>query len=88
MNGVYLRNLSPKGFLKQALLFMERSLPAEVKRPLSTEYIWQIIPLIQERAKTLTEVVEMTQFFFVDEIDYNTDLLIIKEMDAPLLLML
>lgn len=83
MNGVYLRSLSLKDFLREALPFLEKGLPAKIDRPLSAEYICRIIPLIQERTKTLTEVVELSQFFFVDEIDYKMDLLIVEGMDAP-----
>ena len=36
--------------------------------------------LIQERAKTLAEVAELAQFFFVDELDYDANLLIGKGM--------
>ncbi|GAJ04291.1 unnamed protein product [marine sediment metagenome] len=39
-----------------------------------------ILPLIQERARTLAEVVELAQFFFVGELDYAPDLLIGKGM--------
>jgi glutamyl-tRNA synthetase len=55
-----------------------------VKRPLSVDYISQITPLIQERAKTLAEVTELTDFFFVDELDYEPELLIVKKMTREL----
>jgi glutamyl-tRNA synthetase len=38
------------------------------------------MPLIQERARTLAEVAELTQFFFVEELDYAPNLLIGKNM--------
>ena len=81
MNGVYIRNLSLDDFTRQALPFLEKELPAEVKRPLSAGYIKQIMPLVQERAKTLAEVPQLTGFFFVDEPSYEPDLLIVKKMD-------
>ncbi|GAI52323.1 unnamed protein product, partial [marine sediment metagenome] len=81
MNGVYLRNLSPADFTQRALPFLESGLPAQVKRPLSNDYIRQIMPLVQERARTLAEVAELAQFFFVDELDYAPDLLIVKDMN-------
>ena len=55
-------------------------MPPEIKRPLSNDYVKQIAPLIQERARTLDEVAELTQFFFTDELDYDTALLIGKNM--------
>lgn len=80
MNGLYIRNLSPEDFLRRSLPFLEKSLPPQVKRPLSTDYLKQIMPLIQERAKTLAEVPELVDFFFVDELDYDAGLLIGKGM--------
>jgi glutamyl-tRNA synthetase len=42
------------------------------------------MPLIQERARTLAEVAELSQFFFVDELDYDSALLIGKNMSREL----
>ncbi len=80
MNGVYIRSLSLEDFIQRAMPFLEGGLPPEVKRPLSTDYISRIMPLIQERARTLTEVAELAQFFFVDELDYDSNLLIGNNM--------
>jgi len=80
MNGVYIRSLSVEDFTQRVLPFLNRDLSPEVKRPLSTDYVRQIMPLIQERARTLAEVAELTQFFFVDELGYDVTLLIGKNM--------
>jgi glutamyl-tRNA synthetase len=80
MNGVYIRSLSLEDFTRQARPFLDRGLPSRVERPLAADYVSQIMPLIQERAKTLAEVTELTQFFFVDELDYEAGLLIGKNM--------
>jgi len=80
MNGVYIRSLSLEDFTRQALPFLNSGLPRRVKRPLSIDYVRQIMPLVQERAKILAEVAELTQFFFVDELDYAPSLLIGKNM--------
>jgi len=82
MNGVYIRSLSLEDFTRQALPFLDRDLPSGVKRPLDTDYVRKIMPLVQERAKTLAEVTELTQFFFVDELDYKEHPPIGKNMDA------
>ncbi len=81
MNGVYIRGLTMEDFTERALPFLEKGLLSRVKRPLSAEYIEQIMPLIQERAKTLAEVPDLVQFFFVDELDYEADLLVGKGMN-------
>jgi glutamyl-tRNA synthetase len=74
MNGVYLRKLSLEEFAQRAEPFLEKDLPQEVERPLSRSYIQQIMPLIQERAKTLADIPALVEFFFVDEIDYDASL--------------
>ncbi len=80
MNGIYIRSLSLEDFTQRALPFLERDLPPEVKRPLSIDYVRQIMPLIQERARNLAEVADLTEFFFIGELDYDTNLLIGKGM--------
>ena len=80
MNGIYIRSLSLEDFAQRSLPFLEKRLPTVVKRPLSTDHVRRIMPLIQERAKTLAEVVELTQFFFVSDLDYEPALLIGKNM--------
>ena len=57
-------------------------LPAEVLRPLSREYVRAIAPLVQERIKTLTDIVDLTRFFFVGQPEYDADLLVGKGMTA------
>jgi len=78
MNGVYLRGLNQEEFVQQAMPFLEKGLPAEVKRPLDADYIRRIMPLIQERARTLAEVPQLSDFFFVDGLEYDTGLLLAK----------
>jgi glutamyl-tRNA synthetase len=81
MNGVYIRSLSTDDFAQRVLPFLEKHLPSQVKRPLSADYVREIVPLIQERARTLVEVAGLAEFFFVDELEYDASLLIGKNMD-------
>jgi glutamyl-tRNA synthetase len=81
MNGVYIRRLPLSDFTRRSLPFLDRDLPPGVKRPLPAGYLEQVMPLIQERARTLLEVPELAQFFFVDELTYEPALLIAKKMD-------
>jgi len=80
MNGVYIRNLSPEDFAQQAIHFLNSGLPRIVKRPVSIDYVRQMMPLVQERARTLAEVPELVEFFFIDELAYDAELLIGKDM--------
>jgi len=76
MNGVYLRQLSVDELVEQAMPFLERGLPKKVKRPISQDYVRQIMPLIQERMRTLAEGVELASFFFLERLDYDPALLL------------
>jgi glutamyl-tRNA synthetase len=82
MNGVYLRRLSPEEFAQQATSFLDRDLPPQTKRPLARDYICQITPLLQERARTLAAVPQLADFFFLDELPYDTSLLLSSGLDA------
>ncbi|MFH1233734.1 MAG: glutamate--tRNA ligase [Patescibacteria group bacterium] len=46
------------------------------------EYIKKVIALEQERMKKLSEVGELTKFFFEDKLDYSPELLIWKKLTA------
>jgi len=78
MNGVYLRGLSLEEFAQRAMPFLERDLPLEISRPLDVGYINKIASLVQERAKTLAEAPQLSDFFFVDELEYDAGLLLGK----------
>ena len=78
MNGVYLRGLSSEGFAQRAIPFLEKDLPTEINRPLDIGYVRQLTPLVQERARTLAEVPQLSEFFFVEELEYDVALLLGK----------
>ncbi|MCD6359122.1 MAG: glutamate--tRNA ligase, partial [Dehalococcoidia bacterium] len=81
MNGVYIRNLATDDFVDRVLPLLGEELPSCVERPISREYVAQIVPLIRERVKVLSEVPEFVEFFFVDELTYDTKILLGKKMD-------
>jgi len=70
MNGVYIRALSSEDFVRRSMSFLEKSLPADVKRPLDMDYLKSMLPLVRNVLKTLAEVPELVGFFFVEEIGY------------------
>jgi glutamyl-tRNA synthetase len=78
MNGVYIRSLSREEFVQRAIPFLEKGLPVEISRPLDVGYVHQFMPLVQERARTLAEVPQLSDFFFIDELEYDTRLLLSK----------
>jgi glutamyl-tRNA synthetase len=82
MNGVYLRRLSFGEFVHRAMPFLDKDLPESVTRPLDESYVSHVLSLIQERAKTLAEIPQLADFFFLDELRYDTDLLLKGKLDA------
>lgn len=70
MNGVYLRALEADDFVARALPLVE----ADVGRALDDDELGRlafVAPLVQERAKLLTEIAPQVRFLFVDEVSYD-----------------
>jgi len=82
MNGVYIRSLTADEFFEEVQPYLMMDIPAGEALIANEEYIRDVLPLVQERARTLLEVAELAQFFFVDHPDYEPSLLIGKNMDA------
>ncbi|MBF8266183.1 MAG: gltX [Dehalococcoidia bacterium] len=82
MNGVYIRQLNPADLAGRAMPVLEQSLPPSVKRPLDKKYLLKLIPLVQERARTLKEVPELAEFFYIDNLVYDSKLLLGKHLTA------
>ncbi len=82
MNGVYIRSLSPEEFFDAAQPYLMSDIAAGEAFIEDEDYVRKVLPLVQERAKTLLEVVELTKFFFADELEYKAQELIGKKMDA------
>jgi glutamyl-tRNA synthetase len=81
MNGVYIRALKPEEFFEAAQPYLMTDFEAGKAVIENEGYVREILPLVQERAKTLLEVVELTRFLFVDELEYDSQMLIGKKMD-------
>jgi len=88
MNGVYIRALSNEELTARLLPLLEAGLPDAVPRPISRDYLSAVTPLIQERLKKLNaaEIMELSDFFFLPDLDYDTALLIGKKMDRDMAL--
>ncbi len=83
MNGVYIRELPPEKLADMVMPFLEKWLPPEITRPLNTEYVKNIVPLIRERILTLKAAAEYAAFFFTDNMVYDVPMLLGKKTDAP-----
>lgn len=78
MNALYIRSLSIDEYVDRSLPFVEKGLPRDIKRPIDSGYLRRIAPLVQERTRLLSEVPHLVEFFFLDDLDYNAELLIDK----------
>jgi len=65
MNGVYIRSLSPAEFASRARPFVEQALGRALERA-EWEAFGTIAPLVQERARRLTEVGAQVRFLFAE----------------------
>jgi glutamyl-tRNA synthetase len=82
MNGVYIRGLTADEFFDAAQPYLMDDLEAGKAVIAEEGYVRAVLPLVQERARTLLEVVDLTRFFFTEELTYDAGLLIGKNMDA------
>jgi len=77
MNGVYIRKLRADDLAARLLPFLEKDgLRADM------DTVQRLVPLIQERIKTLADAVDLVDFFFQEEITCEPQLLIGKKMEA------
>ena len=81
MNGVYIRQMEPEVLASQLLPFLQRDLPDHLL-PVDQDYLLRLVPLIQERLKTLSDAPDMLSYFFEQDPDYEAAMLIQRNMDA------
>ncbi len=82
MNGVYIRALSQDALYERLIPFLASGLGMEERELRERKEAREVVPLIQERLKKLTEAAEWVDFFFVDQISYEPALLVGKKMTA------
>jgi glutamyl-tRNA synthetase len=82
MNGVYIREMPEEQLVEVFTERLERDLPAASARPIDRALVGRIAPLIRERVKLLSEVVEYCDFFFTDALTYSRDDLLGKAYAA------
>ena len=81
LNGEYIRKM-PHAELTDALLDYWRRHPTQgIPSCQDRGYLLRIVPLIQDRLKTLADAAPLIPFFFSEAVDYETDELIQKRMD-------
>ncbi|MEE8369756.1 MAG: glutamate--tRNA ligase [Dehalococcoidia bacterium] len=81
LNGVYIREFSPEELARRIRPFLESQLSSSTPHPLDDSYLLRIVPLIQERLKTLAEAPALTEFFFQEKLKYDSTLLLGRDLD-------
>jgi glutamyl-tRNA synthetase len=81
MNGVYIRSLTADEFFEAVEPYLMTDISAGKALISNEKYVRDILPLVQERARTLAEVAELAQFFFLEQLDYEPGLLIGEKMN-------
>ena len=82
MNGHYIREMSANELTDALLDFWKAFPPQEIPTLPSRGLALKIVPMVQERLKTLRDAAPLVAFLFKDEIEYDTDELIQRRMDA------
>jgi glutamyl-tRNA synthetase len=80
-NGYYIRQKSIEALTKLCLPFLGKNLKKTTdSKKQTTEYIQKVVGLEQERLKKLSEIGELTEFMFIDELKYEAKLLVWKKL--------
>jgi glutamyl-tRNA synthetase len=80
-NGYYIRRKNIDELVELCMPYLEDNLKKTKKQKnKKTDFIKKIVQLEQERLKKLSEIGELTEFFFVDKLNYPAELLIWKKM--------
>lgn len=82
MNGYYIRSLDPAELMERVLPFLSEASgrPAEALR--ADPALAILLPLIQERIKTLSEAWSWVDFAFTETLDYDPEMLVPKGLDS------
>ncbi len=85
MNGYYIRDMRTEELTETLIPVLEdpdKGLPEGIARPIDRAYLTRVVPLIQERLKTLAEAPELTSFFFEEDLEFDSRMLAQKGMDS------
>ncbi len=72
LNGQYIRKMDLDKLTEKCLLYLPKNV--------DFEYSKKVVALEQDRLKKLSEITELTKFFFADKLDYGKELLIWRKM--------
>lgn len=78
LNGFYIRQRSPEKLTELCLSYLIEAGLVE-KEKINLELLTKIVLIYQERLKKLSEIVDLTDFFFKENLEYDKNLLKWKE---------
>ena len=81
MNGHYIRQMRPEELADTLLDHWHKYPPPEINVQPDRELLIRIVPLVQERLKTLSDAAPLIPFFFTTDFDYEATELVQKKMD-------
>ena len=82
MNGRYIRKSSAERLAQGLLEFWERNPPEEIPELPDMDYLLKIVPLIQERLKTLRDAAPLVAFLFKEHVECDPADVVQRGMDA------
>jgi glutamyl-tRNA synthetase len=80
MNGYYIRQMSVEQLTDSIISYWTDFPPEQISMPIDHSFLSQIVPLVQERLKTLAEVEDKISFFICDTLDYTSHELAIENI--------
>ncbi|MCK5510645.1 glutamate--tRNA ligase [Candidatus Parcubacteria bacterium] len=81
-NGYYIRKMDLEKLVKIIKPYLEETIKkTSDKKKQTDEFIKNVVSTEQERLKKLSEIGELTEFFFVDKLDYPKDMLLWKKQE-------
>jgi glutamyl/glutaminyl-tRNA synthetase len=81
MNGYYIRQKPLDELVELCAPFLANNIKmTQDPRRQTTEFLKKVVSLEQERIKRLSDIGELTEFFFMDKLEYDMELLIWKKM--------
>jgi len=82
LNGYYIRQKNMDELFDLCLPYLEENLNlTKNQKKKEKDFIKRVIKTEHERLKVLSDIAEMTKFFFVDAVEYDADLLLWKKLD-------
>lgn len=79
-NGYHIRQLELNALTDKCMPYLKENIDiAKDENKKTREYVKKVVSLEQERLKKLSEIGELTSFFFKDELDYDSDMLVWKK---------